>query len=106
MPETQMVFANYAPITDTRGIPSGISVRLSEDGSKVTILSGDGVGATYLRNEIMNQPITEAGAVVVVESYWPDFVMKNGKPASKSDRPNNPAALIRISKLPESQAGT
>jgi hypothetical protein len=105
MPETQMVFANYAPITETRGTPSGISVRLSEEGSKVSILSADGVGATYLRNEIMNQPVAEAGAVVVVESYWPDFVMRNGKPASKSDRPNNPAALIRISKLPESQAG-
>jgi hypothetical protein len=97
--ETQMVFANYAPIMQAHGAPSGVTVRLSEDGSKVTILSPEDGGATYLRSEIMNQPIAEAGSLVVVESYWPDFAMKNGKPATKSDSPNNPAALIRISKL-------
>jgi len=97
--ETQMVFANYAPISQSHDTPSGVTVRLSEDGSKVTILSAEGTGATYLRSEIMNQPIAEAGSLVVVESYWPDFVMKNSQPTSKSDSPNNPAALIRISKL-------
>jgi hypothetical protein len=97
--ETLMVFANYAPITLAQDAPSGVTVRLSEDGSKVTILSPGDSGATYLRSEIMNQPITEAGSLVVVESYWPDFAMKDGKPATKSDSPNNPAALIRISKL-------
>ena len=81
------------------GTPSGVTVRLSEDGSKITILSPEGAGATYLRSEIINQPIAEAGSLVVVESYWPDFTMKDGKPATKSDSPNNPAALIRISKL-------
>ena len=101
--ETQMVFANYAPITQAQGAPSGVTVRLSEDGSKVTILSPEDAGATYLRSEIMNQPIAEAGSLVVVESYWPDFAMKNGKPATKSDSPNNPAALIRISKLEETE---
>jgi hypothetical protein len=97
--ETQMVFAKYAPITEARGAPSGVTVRLSEDGSKVTILSPEGAGATYVRSEIMNQPIAEAGSLVVVESYWPDFAMKDGRPATVSDSPNNPAALIRISKL-------
>jgi hypothetical protein len=97
--ETQMVFANYEPIVQAQGTPSGVTVRLSEDGSKVTILSGEGAGATYLRSEIMDQPIAEAGSLVVVESYWPDFAMKGGTPTTKSDSPNNPAALIRISKL-------
>ena len=97
--ETQMVFANYAPIVQADGAPSGITVRLSEDGSKVTILSPEGAGATYVRSEIMNQPIAEAGSLIIVESYWPDFAMKNGRPATISDAPNNPAALVRISKL-------
>lgn len=95
--ETQMVFAKFAPVVEPGKSPAGLSVRLSEDGAKVTILNSAGVGATYLRSEIMNQPITETGAVVVVEKYWPDFAMQNGQPVSKSESPNNPAALVRIS---------
>ena len=34
-----------------------------------------------------------------MENYWPDFVMKAGRPETKSQSPNNPAALVRISKL-------
>ena len=96
--ETRVVFAHYAPISHAES-PSDVIVGLSEDGSKVTILSGEGSGATYLRSEIMNRPVTEASAIVVVESYWPDFVMKAGRPETKSQSPNNPAALVRISKL-------
>jgi hypothetical protein len=98
--ETRVIFAHYAPISQSE-TPSDVNLRLSEDGSKVTILSGEGSGATYLRSEIMNIPVTEAGALVVVENYWPDFVMKGGRPDTKSDSPNNPAALVRISKLTE-----
>jgi hypothetical protein len=96
--ETRVVFAHYAPISHAES-PSDVIVGLSEDGSKVTILSGEGSGGTYLRSEIMNRPVTEASAIVVVESYWPDFVMKAGRPETKSQSPNNPAALVRISKL-------
>jgi len=95
--ETQMVFTRFAPIVESGKSPTGLSVRLSDDGSKVTIFNAEGVGATYLRTEIMNQPITETGAVVIVEKYWADFAMENGRPVSKSDLPNNPAALVRIS---------
>lgn len=97
--ETQMIFANYAPIVQTDGVPSGVTIRLSEDGSKVTILSPQGSGATYVRNEIMNQPIGEADSLVMVEDYWPDFAMRDGRPASLSDSPNNPAALVRVSRI-------
>jgi hypothetical protein len=97
--ETVMVFANYAPIVQAHGTPSGVTVRLSEDGSKVTILSPQGVGGTYMRSEIMNQPITEAGSLVIVEDYWPDFAMRDGRPATLSGSPNNPAALVRIFRL-------
>jgi hypothetical protein len=94
--ETQMIFANYAPIVQADGPPSGITIRLNEDGSKVTILSPQGDGATFMRSEIMNQPITEAGSLVIVEDFWPDFAMREGRPATLSDSPNNPAALVRI----------
>ncbi len=97
--ETRMVFAHYAPISQSPEVSSDVTVRLSEDGSKVTIVSAEGMGATYLREEIMNRPVTEAGAVIFVEGYWPDFVMKDGKPASQSDTPRNPAALVHVSKL-------
>lgn len=99
--ETQMVFAKFAPVVQPGAAASGLSVRLSEDGTKVTILNAEGVGATYLREEIMNKPITEAAAVVTVEGYWPDFAMQDGKPVSKSPRPENPAALVRIQPVSE-----
>ena len=98
-----MIFANYAPIVQTDGAPSGVTIRLSEDGSKVTILSPQGAGATYVRNEIMNQPIGEADSLVMVEDYWPDFAMRDGRPASLSDSPNNPAALVRISRIEDGE---
>src|SRR5947208_2043226 len=31
-----------------------------------------------------------------VDDYWPDFRIENGKPASVSDQPNNPAVLITL----------
>ena len=95
--ETQMVFAKFAPVVQPGAVSTGVSVRLSEDGEKITILSPSGVGATYRRAEILGQPITEAGATVVVEKYWPDFAMENGRPTNRSEAPNNPAALVRIS---------
>jgi hypothetical protein len=97
--ETQMVFANYAPIVQTTAAPSGVTARLSEDGSRLTIHSAEGTGASYLRSEIMKKPIVEAGALIIVEDYWPDFAMKNGRPITVSNSPKNPAALLRISKF-------
>lgn len=94
--ETQMVFAKYAPITHAAKGPSGVTVRLSEDGEKVSIFGLSGGGATYRRAEIMNQPLSESGARVVVDAYWPDFAMENGQPVSRSDSPKNPAVLVRI----------
>ena len=94
--ETQMVFAKFAPVVEPGKAPSRLTVRLSEDGAKVTMQNAAGVGATYLRAEIMNRPVAETGAVVIVEKYWPDFAMENGQPVSKSEKPNNPAALVRI----------
>jgi ResB-like family len=94
-----MIFAKYAPIRHVNDSPTGLSIGLSEDGSKVTILSPEGSGATYLRSEIMNKPVVEADALIILANYWPDFAMKNGQPVTVSDAPNNPAALVHISQL-------
>jgi len=94
--DTRMVFGKFSAVIEPGSKSAGVEVRLSEDGSKVTILSPEGTGATYLREEIMGKPINESGAVVIVENYWPDFAMENGRPITKSPLPGNPAALIRI----------
>lgn len=94
--ETQMVFGRFAPVVQQAEKPSGVSVSLSADGSKVVISSDSDLAATYLREEIFKKPVSLAGAVVTVEEYWPDFEMREGKPATKSADPLNPAMLVRI----------
>jgi hypothetical protein len=100
--ESRMVFAQFAPVTGSDG-GSGVDVRLGADGETVMLLAPDGTAATYARDDIMNKPVPHAGATVIVEDYWPDFVMRNGRPASASDRPENPAALVRVRPAPSPQ---
>jgi hypothetical protein len=95
--ETQMVFAKFAPVVQPGASTTGITVQLSADGEKITFVSPTGVGATYLRSEVVGKPVLESGATIVVEKYWPDFAMENGKPVSRSESPNNPAVLVRVS---------
>ncbi len=97
-PETQVVFAKFAPVVQPGETPSGLTVRLSEDGEKVTVANASGVGVTYLRKEIMGQTLEENGTLIVAEDYWPDFAMNAGRPMTKSDQPNNPALLVRMTK--------
>lgn len=97
--ETRMVFAKYDSVSDNK--TPGVVVRLSEDGKRIAIFDAEGHGAAYAREDIMGKPVTEAGATVVVEKFWPDFAMKDGRPISQSDNPNNPAILVRISPAAE-----
>lgn len=91
----RMVFGKFAPVA-AEGGDERVDVRLSADGRKVTVLYDEAASATYLREEVMGKPIEAGGAVVVVEEYWPDFEMREGRPASRSGEPNNPAALVRV----------
>lgn len=93
--ETQMVFGRYAPVVQSESEASGVRVILSADGAKVTLESDD-LSTTYRTSEILNKPLTIGAATVTVEGYWPDFEMRDGRPATKSDVPNNPAALVRV----------
>jgi hypothetical protein len=92
---TRMVFGKFAPVVAGGG-GDGVEVMLSADGSKVTIVYDKAASATYRREEVMGRPIEVGGAVVVVEDYWPDFEMRDGRPASVSTEPNNPAMLVRV----------
>jgi len=94
--ETQMVFGRFAPVVQGATQASGIRVLLSADGKKITLAPPESASATYLREEVMKSPLQVGGALVTVEEYWPDFEMVGGRPVTKSDQPNNPAALVRI----------
>ena len=96
VPETQMVFGRFAPVVQEGEKPSGIQVLLSPDGNKVSIVSPDTTSVTYRRGDLMKQPLQSAGGTITIEDYWPDFEMREGRPQSKSDQPNNPAILVRI----------
>ena len=96
VPETQMVFGRFAPVVQEGEKPSGIQVLLSPDGNKVSIVSPDSTSVTYRRGDLMKQPLQSAGGTIAIEDYWPDFEMREGRPQSKSDLPNNPAILVRI----------
>jgi len=95
--ETQMIFAHYAPFVQSAQGQSAVNATLSEDGTRLSLSAGDATSVTYLRSEIMGQPIVAGASIVTVEEYWPDFEMKEGRPRTKSPLPNNPAALVRIS---------
>jgi hypothetical protein len=95
--ETHMVFAKFAPVVQAESeMRTGVMVVLSEDGNKVTLRSPDGVSASYETQAVIGKYLSLGTARVRVESYWPDFKMENGFPKSISDRPNNPAVLVRV----------
>ncbi|MEO6847403.1 MAG: cytochrome C biogenesis protein ResB [Chthoniobacterales bacterium] len=95
--ETQMVFSKFASVIHSEGTATQIKIVLSKDGKEITVAAPDGTGATYHREEAMNQAIVSGGTSVVVRQYWPDFEMRDGKPFSRSDKPNNPAVVVEIS---------
>ena len=74
--------------------------------SSTSFSKPDGAAATYLREEIMKKPVPTMGATVTVEDYWPDFEMRDGKPATKSDQPLNPAAIVRVQTTSSDPADT
>jgi hypothetical protein len=100
--ETHMVIAN-APGAPTfhveEGRRSGFSPLIERNNGSplLHIVDQDGGRVTYRVSEILGKRFETGGASVEVMDYWPDFVMKDGKPATQSDQVNNPAMLIRLS---------
>jgi len=84
-----------------KGGSAGAKVVLSqpENGSKgqLTITMGDRNWtrdvAEFLGKET---PLEDSPYTLRVENYWPDFRIDNGKPASVSEQPNNPAVVVTL----------
>ena len=84
--------------------PSGANVRLTVDAAGKKTVLVDWRGATWSfdpdTDQGKPQPLSDSGLSVVIEGYWPDFVMRDGKPATASPEPRNPAVLVRVTGQP------
>lgn len=100
--ENQMIFLNSAPIlSNTSGLFSGyqFQIQKNEDSKLlVNLTTPEGKQATFAIPSRFPQkiPLPDSKIEAVVDAFWPDFEMKDGKPFSKSSNLNNPALLIRI----------
>ena len=88
--------------------PSGANVRLTLDAAGKKTVFVDWRGATWNfdadTDQGKPQDLSGSGLSVTVEGYWPDFVMRDGKPATASQNPRNPAVLVRITGTPTASA--
>jgi hypothetical protein len=102
--ETQVVLAQFpeTPIIHARsGTPTGYHFHLTVQGSEPQVMVESPTGQTvnYPLSAMLGKMVTLPNETpqIQVKEYWPDFEMKEGKPASASDQPNNPAMLVQIS---------
>ena len=99
-----VAFANHpdTPVLSpsASGTPTGAKVRLAIDAAGKRQVLVDWRGATWSfdpdADRGKDQDLSGSGLLAVIENYWPDFVMRDGQPASASDQPNNPAVLVRL----------
>jgi hypothetical protein len=95
--ESQLVFAKFAPVVQSEsGAVTGIRAALSADGATLTVILPDGKSAEFDRARTTGQPQTLGAATITPGEYWPDFALVDGKPATASAEPKNPAVLVRI----------
>jgi len=97
--EVRIVFAKFPPVIPPGHEPAAVEVRLSADGETVSVAEPNREPAAFERKKIMDRPIKGQNVEVIVDKYWPDFVMENGQPISKSANPDNPAILVRARTL-------
>ena len=81
--------------------PSGATVGLNVDaasGKKTVSVAWRGATWDFDvdSEKSKDEDLSGSGLSVRVENYWPDFVMKDGKPATASADPRNPAVLVRV----------
>jgi hypothetical protein len=95
--ETQMVFAKFAPVAQAEGGATGVSVKLSTDGKTLTITGPNTPPEDHPLADATGRTLHVGNVDIEVGGYWPDFKIVNGKPASISEQPHNPAVLVRIS---------
>ncbi|MEY2438747.1 MAG: hypothetical protein QOI34_132, partial [Verrucomicrobiota bacterium] len=84
-----------------KGGSSGAKVRLvapiNGNNGRVTV-SVAGKEATFDVGQNLGQEmkIEDSPFTARIDQYWPDFRIQDGKPASLSDQPNNPAILVTL----------
>lgn len=102
--ESIFAFANAADQQIARTIKggsTGAKVQLSQPvaggNGSLTVLLADKT-ATFEVAETLGKevPIQGTPFSLRVDNYWPDFRIENGKPASVSDQPNNPAVVVTL----------
>ena len=112
--ERVIAFANKpdAPVSGgpaAGGAPSGASVKLTADAASGTrqVLISLG-GATWAldpdADRGKDEDLTGSGLRATVETFWPDFAMRDGQPVNASEQPNNPAVLVRLHGNPAGSA--
>ncbi len=84
-----------------KGGSTGAKVRLvtPENGNKgqVVISSGEKEARFDVAENLgRDVPIENTAFTLMIENYWPDFRIENGKPSSATDQSNNPAVLVTI----------
>lgn len=92
--ETSMFFAKWEPVR--QGHSTGADAFLEQNGDKVRLRGPSGDTAVFRVNEILYQKLQFDGLEWEALGYWPDFEMHDGKPATRSNLPQNPALLLRI----------
>src|SRR5713101_1758608 len=84
-----------------KGGSTGAKVRLElpQKGNKGRVLiSLSGKEATFDVAENLGRDMAIEGTpfTLMIDGYWPDFRISDGKPSSLRDQPNNPAVLVTI----------
>jgi hypothetical protein len=111
--ETQMILAaspETPVVHNAGGAASGYRVLLEPDETegrwKVTVVSPAGMQGSWPLPESLKKTRSLSGdpVEVVVEEFWPDFAMKEGKPVSLSAEARNPAVLVNL-KGPRPESG-
>lgn len=100
--ESQMIFQNNQPIiSNTSGLFSGYSMGIEVNPDGKVALKVQNPEGKIERQAIGNKfpqtiNLRTQSIQATLTGYWPDFEMKEGKPSSKSSKPENPAMLIRL----------
>jgi hypothetical protein len=84
-----------------KGGSTGAKVRLApptngKSGQVIVSLAGKEASFDVTENLGREIKFGDTGFTLKIDNYWPDFRVQDGKPASVSDQPNNPAVLVTL----------
>ncbi len=98
--ETQVVFAKAGPVIHPMqgDQPTGVEMQLveTEEGWLVKGRHPSAGEYSFSVEELRGEGKKVGNMTMVLRDFWNDFVMREGKPASASEEPNNPAVLVQL----------